>query len=110
MRLRITQSEISQSWEILGLRCLPVFTATRQNITKVELIRLLYQNDSEGNHVAVHAQIIIWAGAKKISLSHGDNLTVPELDWLAQNLSSWLNLPITHSSRITMVRTKKGGI
>jgi hypothetical protein len=41
VRLRITQSEITRSLEILGLRCLPSLTAARQNIAKVELTRFL---------------------------------------------------------------------
>jgi serine/threonine protein kinase len=94
VRLRITQSEISRSSEILGLRCMPVLIATRQNIAKVELTRLSYKKDAEVGSVAVPPKIIIWAGIKKFSLGDGDSLTAPELDWLAQTLSSWLNLPI----------------
>jgi hypothetical protein len=95
VRLRITQSEITQSFEILGLRCLPPLTAVRQNIAKVELTRLSYKTDSEGNRVAVPAQINIWAGIKKFPLGGEDTLTAPELEWLAQDLSNWLKLPIT---------------
>lgn len=84
VRIRITQSEISLSWEILEVRCLPILTAARQNIAKVELIYLPYPY-----------QINIWAGTKKFKLDSGDNLTRPELEWLAQVLSSWLNLPLT---------------
>jgi len=95
VRLRINQSEITLSWEILGLRCLPSLTAARQNIAKVELTRLSYKKDSDGDSVAVPAQINIWAGIKKFPLGGEDTLTAPELDWLAQDLSNWLNLPIT---------------
>lgn len=95
VRLRITQSEITLSSEILGLRCLPSLTAARQNIAKVELTHLSYKKDSEGDSVAVPPQINIWAGTKKFTLGGGDTLTAPELDWLAQDLSNWLNLPIT---------------
>src|SRR4028119_814008 len=95
VRLRITQSEITQSFEILGLRCLPSLTAARQNIAKVELTRLSYKKGSEGGRVAVPPQINIWAGTKKITLGGEDCLTAPELEWLAQDLSNWLNLPIT---------------
>jgi hypothetical protein len=95
VRLRITQSEITRSSEILGLRCLPSLTAARQNIAKVELTRFSYKQDSEGGSVAVPPQINIWAGTKKFTLGEGDTLTAPELEWLAQDLSNWLNLPIT---------------
>jgi hypothetical protein len=94
VRLRITQSEIFIRSEILGWRCLPSLTASRENITKIELCRLSYNRDSEGSNVAVPPQINIWAGTKKFTLGGGDSLTPPELDWLAQELSNWLNLPI----------------
>jgi hypothetical protein len=94
VRLRITQSEIFLRAEILGLRCLPSLTAARENITKIELCPLSYNRDSEGGNVAVPPQINIWAGTKKFSLGGGDSLTAPELDWLAQELSNWLNFPI----------------
>lgn len=95
VRFHITQSEISMYSEILGLRCWPMLTADRQNITKVEIVPLSYQNDSEGGSVRVPPEINIWAGTKKFVLGSGDSLTAPELEWLAQVLSSWLNLPIT---------------
>jgi serine/threonine protein kinase len=94
VRLRITQSEIFIRSEILGLRCFPSLTAARENITKIELCPLSYNRDSEGGNVAVPPQINIWAGTKKFSLGGGDSLTPPELDWLAQELSNWLNFPI----------------
>jgi hypothetical protein len=94
VRLRITQSEIFIRAEILGLRCLPSLTAARENITKIELIRLYYTGDSQWGNATVPAQINIWAGTKKFSLGGEDSLTAPELDWLAQELSNWLNLPI----------------
>jgi hypothetical protein len=95
VRLRINQSEITLSWEILGKRCLPSLSAARQNIAKVELTRLSYKKDSDGDRVAVPPQINIWAGTKKFPLGGKDTLTAPELEWLAQDLSNWLKLPIT---------------
>ena len=130
VRLRITQSEITLSSEIFGLRCLPSLRAARQTIAKLELTRFSYKKDSKGYSV-VPPQINIWAGTKKFTLGGGvrtvpkvdwlaevdwlgevdwlarrkpsslpcppsrNSLTAPELDWLAQELSNWLNLPIT---------------
>ena len=45
--------------------------------------------------VEVPPQINIWVGTKKIAFGGGGDLTAPEVDWLAQELSSWLDLPIT---------------
>jgi serine/threonine protein kinase len=95
IRLRITQQEISLTRELLGVKCPPVLSAARQDIVKVELTRLSYKRDPEGGNIKVPPQINIWAGIKKFELGGGDHLTIPELDWLAHNLSSWLNLPIT---------------
>ncbi|OKH10998.1 serine/threonine protein kinase [Fischerella major NIES-592] len=95
VKLRITPQEISLTRELLGVKCPPVLSAARQDIVKVELTRLSYKRDPEGGNVKVPPQINIWAGIKKFELGGGDRLTIPELDWLAHNLSSWLNLPIT---------------
>lgn len=94
-RLQITPAEIVLTSEVWGRRCFPFLKADRKNITKIELTRLLYKRDSEGSSVAVPPQIHIWAGTKKFSLGSSDRLTAPELDWLAQELSGWLNLPVT---------------
>lgn len=95
IRLRITPQKISLTREILGVKCPPILTAPRQNIVKIELTRLSYKRDSEGGTITIPPQINIWVGIKKFELGGKDYLTNPELDWLAHNLSSWLNLPIT---------------
>ncbi|PLZ39892.1 serine/threonine protein kinase, partial [Fischerella thermalis WC542] len=87
--------KISLTREILGVKCPPILTAPRQNIVKIELTRLSYKRDSEGGTITIPPQINIWVGIKKFELGGKDYLTNPELDWLAHNLSSWLNLPIT---------------
>jgi hypothetical protein len=93
MRLRITRSEIVFASKILGLR-FSSLTAARHNITKIELIRLSYQKDPQQEKVEVSSQINIWVGIKKISLGKKNSLTALEIDWLAHDLSNWLNLPI----------------
>jgi serine/threonine protein kinase len=93
MRLRITRSEIVFASEILGLR-FSSLAAARHNITKIELIRLSYRKDPQQEKVEVSSQINIWVGIKKISLGTKNSLTALELDWLAHDLSNWLNLPI----------------
>ena len=93
VRLRITQSEIFLTYEVLGLENLLPLIASRQIIVKIELIQPSYGKGFNGD-ITVPSQINIWAGAKKFPLgSH--RLTTPELDWLAEILSDWLNLPIT---------------
>ena len=94
VRLQITRSEIILTYEVLGLRFLPSISAPRQNIMKIQLTRLSYETGSNGYKIAVPSQLDIWAGTKKFPLGN-DRLTAPELDWLAEILSDWLNLPIT---------------
>lgn len=55
----------------------------RQEIDKLELMYL-----AEGNPWA----IVIWAGMQEYQFGH--YLTEPEIEWLAAELSDWLNLPI----------------
>jgi serine/threonine protein kinase len=94
-RLRITQSEISLSYEILGRTMLS--TAPRQNIVKVEITpasSYVSCASHSHSHIPVPPQIKIWAGIVPFPLNT-QSLTSPEIDWLAQELGSWLNLPIT---------------
>ncbi|MFB2897697.1 serine/threonine protein kinase [Aerosakkonemataceae cyanobacterium BLCC-F50] len=55
----------------------------REEINKLELVYL-----AEGNLCA----IAIWAGMQEYQFGHG--LTPPEIEWLAAEISDWLNLPI----------------
>ncbi len=103
IRLSITQSKISRSLEIFGLRYWLPLTAPRQNITKVEITSVSYKKRHKGGLIKVPPQINIWAGTKKFALGNsimGNSiilLTRPELDWLAQELRSWLNLPTSRN-------------
>nr|WP_290226612.1 serine/threonine-protein kinase [Trichocoleus desertorum] len=102
-RFCITQSEIYLCHEMLRLKHL-VLTEARQNISGLERTHLLQQKDVEGNIVIVPSQINIWVGAKKFELGGGDRLTSPELDWLAHELSSWLDLPITRTDLANLTK------
>ena len=48
--------------------------------------------------ISIHPMIILWVGTKKIWIGDGRlTLTEPEIDWLAQELSDYLGIPITKS-------------
>jgi len=94
-RLRINLHSLSLTHEIFGFECSPSRIAFRQDIAKLEFTPLSYKKDSKGGNVAVPPQINIWAGIEKLELGAAGRLTNPELHWLAEELSSWLNLPIT---------------
>lgn len=68
--------------------------APRQDIIKLERTKLTYSRNSNGDRITVKPQINIWAGTKKFTLGKGGLLSEVELDWLAAELSQWLNLAI----------------
>jgi Protein kinase domain len=86
-----------------------VFQASRDRLYKLTYVKRLYYRDSEGGIVEVPPELKIWAkqSNKTSSYTIGKSLnsdsemaflgllTMQEVDWLAQELSDWLKLPIT---------------
>ncbi|MFB2938214.1 serine/threonine protein kinase [Aerosakkonemataceae cyanobacterium BLCC-F154] len=94
--LNINQQRISLAYKLFGFKLSfrPGMSALigskynscsmpKQDIDKLELVYL-----AEG----VPWAIAIWAGMRECQFGHG--LTPPEIEWLAAELSEWLNLPI----------------
>ncbi|MDJ0515259.1 MAG: serine/threonine-protein kinase [Trichodesmium sp. MO_231.B1] len=102
IRFCITQSKISHSLEIFGLKCWQS-TAPRHKITQIEITPSYIIKESEGGTERVPPKINIWVGMKKFTVgnnlrwNNNFDLTPPERDWLAQELSCWLNLPISRN-------------
>jgi serine/threonine protein kinase len=100
-KLRIDESRISLDSSIFGLRCFPAQTADRSHIDspwerlrqRVEIAPLSYKKGSYGDLVPVPPHLSIWVGNKQFSLSNF-NLTPPEQEWLAAELTQWLDLPV----------------
>jgi serine/threonine protein kinase len=90
-KLRIDESEISLSLAIFGLKYF-IQTAFREHIDLVELTPLSYKKDADGDRVPVPPYLNIWAGNKQFCLTNF-NLTQPEQEWLAAELTEWLDLP-----------------
>ena len=90
----IDQDNISLEYQLFGLRYHRPSPASLDQVTKLERTQTSYKKDSEGVRVEVKPQINIWAGTKKFSIGGGGLLTEIELDWLANELSDWLGLPI----------------
>jgi serine/threonine protein kinase len=90
-RLRIDEVRISLSSSIFGLQCFASQTA-RQQIDSIELAPLSYAKNYDGDRVAVPPHLNIWAGNKQFCLINF-NLTQPEQEWLASELTEWLDLP-----------------
>ncbi len=112
--IHIDQKSVTVTKTAFGRRR-RVFHASRKNLYKLTYVKRLYRPDSEAGIVEVPPELKIWA---KQLASYGGNyqdisyrigqsvsadhkihfygrLTTPELDWLAQELSNWLGLPIS---------------
>jgi serine/threonine protein kinase len=86
-----------------------VFHASRNSLYKLTYVKRLYCQGSEGGMYEVPAELRIWASQDAYKHSYSIRqvrgtdqetkvpgyLTTQELDWLAQELSNWLGLPIT---------------
>jgi serine/threonine protein kinase len=97
VRLRVDQKQISLSHEILGWQYRRPRVAGIQNITKLERTSKFMSmvKNSEGDRVEIKPQINIWVGTQKYEIGAHGLLTEPEIDWLAHELSEWLELPVT---------------
>ncbi|QLE44689.1 serine/threonine protein kinase [Nostoc sp. C052] len=88
LRLLINQHQISLASHLFGIELHNLPPSPREYIIRLERMRESYNS----------AGLIIWAGLRKYRfLYEGEffTLTPPELDWLAYELSDWLDLAIT---------------
>ena len=96
--LRLNPEQISLNWELFAWKFYRPRASPRQSINKLVYIPKHFTKDSKGTRIAVPAQLDIWVGVKKYHLggSGGAIKSEAELEWLAQELSDWLGLPITN--------------
>ncbi|MTJ54822.1 serine/threonine protein kinase [Anabaena sp. UHCC 0253] len=95
--LRIDQDKISIHYDFFGYDIYFYPPAYRDDICLLQRIRTyVHKSSKKSSSLEIKAQIIIWAGTDKnfIIGNNNDLVSEPELDWLAQELSEWLNLPI----------------
>jgi serine/threonine protein kinase len=92
-RLQITKSKISLSLALIGVRCF-CSNAPRQQLTKVELTLSKPTNNPIGLGILNPPQLNIWAGAKQFCISANCDLTELEQEWLVNQLTDWLDLPV----------------
>ena len=99
--LRIDQKKISVEYEQLGIRYNYPSPAPRNQIFKLERTLSFYDSvpnsdsSSKRSYIEIKPQINIWAGTKKFSIGVNGSISEVEIDWLANELSNWLGLPIT---------------
>ncbi|MFS8890295.1 serine/threonine protein kinase [Synechococcus sp. R55.2] len=89
--LRIDTEYIRLAHEVFGLRFGNVPPSRRWDIDRLELIPRHTRRDSGGDRVEVSPQLNVWAGNRKYELK---DLQEPELEWLAVELSRWLQIPV----------------
>lgn len=108
----LTPSTISLTYDLLGLKYALPRPGQRHDINKLEVIerQIIRPRGSRTERVrdGVPSQLVIWAGKHKyvlgpnaltqwLRISRRRVLHASELDWLAQELSDWLELPISKS-------------
>lgn len=94
VHLQIDTEYIRLVHEVFGLRFRNVPPSRRWDIDRLELIPRHTRRDSDGDRVEVSPQLNIWAGNRKYELGAGIPLQEPELEWLASELSRWLQIPV----------------
>lgn len=91
VHLQIDTEYIRLVHEVFGLRFRNVPPSRRWDIDRLELIPRHTRRDSDGDRVEVSPQLNIWAGNRKYELK---DLQEPEVEWLASELSRWLQIPV----------------
>ncbi|MEO1558686.1 MAG: hypothetical protein AAFS12_03300, partial [Cyanobacteria bacterium J06632_19] len=101
VRLCLSNERITKFYEILGFNFQRPGASNKKDIQELIYIpRHFVQNDC-GERTEVFAELIISTGVHKYKLQYGGAISSEsELEWLASELSDWLNLPIsTKNSR-----------
>ncbi|WP_336622323.1 protein kinase [Chlorogloeopsis sp. ULAP01] len=96
IKLEINSEQITLMWQLFGLKFHCQHPSARKDITKLIYIPQHLTTTSKGRSFDVPPQIILWAGVRKYQLTGigGAIQSETEVQWLAQELSEWLGLPI----------------
>lgn len=91
--LRIDKT-ISLTYKLFGIRYQRPRPSLRESIRKLKRTQRDYKRNSDGDRVEVPPALMIYADTQEYKMSADHTLSEAELDWLAQELSQWLNLPL----------------
>jgi serine/threonine protein kinase len=95
IRLHLDDQKISFSQELFGFKFYRPRPAPRSSISKLVYTKKHWTKDAEGSRTEVPAQLEIWAGVQKYQLGNSSAIqSEAELEWLAHELSDWLDMPI----------------
>lgn len=94
-RLSIDRKQIAMSYEMFGIRYQRPRPQPRDAIHTIVHTPKHFAKDSDGDRVAKPAKLEILANSKSFPLVRTDwTGNEKEIEWLAQELSQWLGLPI----------------
>ncbi|BBD70884.1 serine/threonine kinase [Nostoc commune NIES-4072] len=94
-RIKIDQQQISLTHEISGFIMTQATPSQKNNINKLERTKRHIKSSSPNDGgIIIEPEIIIWAGENKYSISSSPIVSEADLDWLADELSDWLKIPI----------------
>jgi serine/threonine protein kinase len=102
-RLRLSNQEVHYTFEIFGRKRKITPVSPQSAIDRIELRASYFTKDSDGDRVTIPPNLILWAGTRRYDLNYaptrgfGVGLVKPELEWLASELSQWLNVPVEHT-------------
>jgi serine/threonine protein kinase len=97
MQMLIDESRIYFMFGWLGFK--RRYSSSAKDITKLERLRFTIDNQVPNNPQAQYSGLHLWVGNQCHSFKVF-SLTEVELDWLAAELSEWLNLPIQTSGEV----------
>lgn len=107
IRFSLTPQKISLTYDLFGLKYPSPFPGNRQDIWKIELLeRQIVKPGEKLVRVSIPSKLVIWARKRKyvlgrnaltqcLRINQRRVLYASELDWLAQEISDWLELPIS---------------
>lgn len=96
VKLCLNQEQIAKFYQLLGFTFQSQVASRKKYIHKLTYIPRHFVKYSNGEKTEVFAQLIISAGIRKYKLQDGGAIASEfELEWLASELSNWLNVPIT---------------
>ncbi len=94
IKLRIDRSQISLKKELWGFKRNLLPPSRTKNIKSIHKLSLPCGRDANGNIIWLTNKLEIVAGSRRYSPTSFRKLNTKEIDWMAAELSEWLNLPI----------------
>ena len=95
IKLRIDRSQISLKKELWGFKKNLLPPSSTKTIQSIHKLSLPCGKDADGNIIWLTNKLEIVADSHKYPLTSFRKLNTKKIDWIAAELSEWLNLPIT---------------